>query len=207
MKFVAAGGLGQVGSECMIFEHAEQPEFERFRDYLLIVARTMIGPAHRGRIDPDDLVNQTLFEAFRERGQLRASDEGQIAAWLRQMLENNLRDTVRYLHRDKRDVARDQTMVRESWNTSGSRLMELTAGLTSPSGRAVQNETELLLTAALMQLPGLQREAIELHHLQGCTLAETAELLDRSFASVAGLLRRGLKRLREILQETGGTES
>jgi RNA polymerase sigma-70 factor, ECF subfamily len=190
----------------MFSDHTGQPEFEQFRDYLLIVARTMIGPAHRGRIDPDDLVNQTLFDAFRERGRLLASDDGQVAAWLRQMLENNLRDTVRYLHRDKRDVARDQTMVRVSWNTSGSRLMQLTAGLTSPSGRAMRNETDLLLAAALMQLPGPQREAIELHHLQGCTLAETAELLDRSFASVAGLLRRGLKRLREILEETGATE-
>jgi DNA-directed RNA polymerase specialized sigma24 family protein len=41
----------------------------------------------------------------------------------------------------------------------------------------------------------------DLQSLHGCTLAETAEHLDRTVASVIGLLRRGLKRLRELLQE------
>lgn len=187
--------------------HVEQSGFEPFRDYLLIVANTIIGQTHRGRIDADDLVNQTLFDAFRDREHLRATDNGQIAAWLRQILENNFRDAVRYLHRDKRDINRDQTMAMASWNSSSARLMQLSAGLTSPSGRAERNESELLLAEALMKLPAAQREAIELHHLQGCTLDQTADLLDRSFASVAGLIRRGLKQLRELLQEAEASET
>ena len=38
-----------------------------------------------------------------------------------------------------------------------------------------------------------------LHHLQGATLAQVAQQLDRSPAAVAGLLHRGLKQLRELL--------
>ncbi len=39
-----------------------------------------------------------------------------------------------------------------------------------------------------------------MHHLQDCSVAEVAGHLGRTEASVAGLLRRGLKRLRELLQ-------
>jgi DNA-directed RNA polymerase specialized sigma24 family protein len=42
---------------------------------------------------------------------------------------------------------------------------------------------------------------VALHHLRGMSLADLAGHLQRSEASVAGLLRRGLARLRELLHE------
>ncbi len=43
--------------------------------------------------------------------------------------------------------------------------------------------------------------AVELHHLAGLSVSEIAERMNRSKASVAGLLRRGLSGLRESLKE------
>ena len=68
-------------------------------------------------------------------------------------------------------------------------------------GRGGSDTTGVALAAALAQLPDDQRAAVEVHHLQGCTLSETAAVLDRTERSVAGLLRRGLVRLRELLEE------
>ena len=55
------------------------------------------------------------------------------------------------------------------------------------------------LSDALLALPDSQREAIVLHHLQGWTLNEVASHLRRTDAAVAGLLHRGLRRLRELM--------
>jgi RNA polymerase sigma-70 factor (ECF subfamily) len=60
----------------------------------------------------------------------------------------------------------------------------------------------VFLADALTKLPADQRQAIELHHLQGCPLAEVARQLDRSKGAVAALLFRGLRKLREVLAES-----
>ena len=66
----------------------------------------------------------------------------------------------------------------------------------------MKNEQLLRLTAALVRLPDAQREAVILHHLQGMTLPTVAARLGRSEPAVAGLLHRGLKKLRELLRES-----
>jgi RNA polymerase sigma-70 factor (ECF subfamily) len=48
-------------------------------------------------------------------------------------------------------------------------------------------------------LPEAQREALVLQHWQGWSLADIGRHLGRSPEAVAGLLKRGLKQLREIL--------
>ena len=87
---------------------------------------------------------------------------------------------------------------------SMSRLeMLLPAGQATPSQEAVRAERLLRLSEALMKLPEGQRQAIELHHLNGQSLVEVAAVLNLTRPAVAGLLHRGLKKLRELLTEDG----
>ena len=176
-------------------------ELERFRDYLMLLSRLQLGPRMRGRLEASDLVQQTLLDACRDLDAFRGSTDEELAAWLRRMLACNMVDARRALGREKRDITRERPLEQQL-EESCLRLEEcLQAVQTSPSGRAVRNEQLLLLAAALQQLPVAQREAIELHHLQEMSLAQTAAALNRSQASVAGLLRRGLRGLRRMLDE------
>jgi RNA polymerase sigma-70 factor (ECF subfamily) len=175
-----------------------QRSLEQFRSYLLLLARMQLDVRPRNRIDPSDIVQQTLLEAHARLEQFHG-DDSDLAAWLRQALVNNLRDAWRALHRERRDVRREQSLE-EAVARSSARLEGMLAGPgSSPSRRAVRNEELLRLADALVELPEGQREAIVLHHLQGCSLAETARRLDRTDAAVAGLLHRGLKKLRELM--------
>jgi RNA polymerase sigma-70 factor (ECF subfamily) len=171
---------------------------EEFRSYLLLLARMQLGPGSPNRIDPSDIVQVTLLEAHAKMNQFQG-DNSALVAWLRQALANNLRDAWRALRRERRDIRREQSLE-EAVTQASARLEAMLAGLeSSPSRHAVRNEELLRLADALVELPEVQRQAIVLHHLQGCSLAETARHLDRTDAAVAGLLHRGLKKLRELM--------
>lgn len=73
----------------------------------------------------------------------------------------------------------------------------------SPGQRLIHQEQLVALANALAHLPEEQREVIELKHLRGHAVAEIAERLGKTRAAVAGLLRRGLERLRELLDDGG----
>ena len=73
----------------------------------------------------------------------------------------------------------------------------LAAEQSSPSQQVEQHEQSLRLARALAALPEAQREALVLQHWHGWTLAQIGERMNRTPAAVAGLLKRGLKGLRE----------
>jgi RNA polymerase sigma-70 factor (ECF subfamily) len=180
---------------------AAGPPLERFRDYLVLLARLQLDARLRAKLDPSDVVQETLLEAYRKRAQFRGQADAELAAWLRQMLTHNLADAVRDLGRAKRDVAVERSLEAALTDSSVRLCGLLAADQSSPSQQAVHNEDLLHLAQALARLPEPQREAVLLHHLQDQPLAEVARLLGRTEAAVAGLLHRGLKKLRELLHE------
>ena len=173
---------------------------EGYRNYLRLLARLQLDPLARRVLDPSDVVQQTLLEAHQARARFRGETSGQLAAWLRQILACNLRDALRTLGRDCRDVARQQSLD-DALAASSQRLAAwLAADQSSPSEQAERNERAVLLADALAALPEAQREALILQHWQGWTLDQIAAHLGRTPAAVAGLLKRGLKQLRQALR-------
>jgi RNA polymerase sigma-70 factor (ECF subfamily) len=180
--------------------NAELP-LARYRDYLLLLARAQLDPRLQGKLDASDVVQQSLLEAHACSAQFRGSTSGELAAWLRQILAHNLANAVRDLGRAKRNLSREQSLER-ALEASSLRLEAcLAAEQSSPSQHVEQGEQLLRLADALMQLPEAQRQAVELRHLQGLSLNAIAEHMGRTAGGVAGLLHRGLLRLRTLLQE------
>ena len=173
---------------------------ERHREYLRLLARLHLPARLRGKLDPSDVAQQTLLKAHQNLSQFRGQTEAERAAWLRQILANTLADGVRQFGGAKRDVALERTLQEAVAGSSARLEALLRSDATSPSGQAMRHEEFLRLAEALAELPEDQRTTVELHHLQDCSVAEVAEQLGRTEASVAGLLRRGLKRLREFLK-------
>jgi RNA polymerase sigma-70 factor (ECF subfamily) len=172
---------------------------ERFREYLRLLAETQVSPRLRGKLDLSGVIQQTLFEAHQALPRTAGLAEEQRLAWLRRALANNLTDEVRKLSAQARDVAREQSLEAALDESSARLGAWLTADGPSPSQQAQRHEQSLRLADALAQLPDAQREALVLQHWHGWSLADIADHLGRSPAAVAGLLHRGLARLREAL--------
>lgn len=165
---------------------------ERYRPYLLLLARQGLASRFQGKADLSGLVQQTLLDAHAAWGRLEALQEKERQAWLRRVLANNLRDEARRWTTAARHVAMEEALERSSL-----RLQSLLAApRSSPSQRAAHNEELLRMAQLLADLPEAERQAIELHHLQGVPLAAIAEQLGRTKGAVAALLYRALKKLR-----------
>lgn len=172
---------------------------DRFRDYLCLLARVQLDPRWRAKVDPSDVVQQTLLKAHQAREQFRGTSPAEEAAWLRRILANTLANVFRDLGRDKRDAGRERSLEQALDDSSARLEAWLVADQPSPSEEAMRHEQLLQLTAALERLPDDQREAVVLRHCQGRSVQAIAEQMGRSLPSVASLLRRGLKQLRQQL--------
>jgi RNA polymerase sigma-70 factor (ECF subfamily) len=172
---------------------------EDYREYLRLLARLQLDPRLRSQLDPSDLVQETLLKAHARRDQFRGKTEAERAAWLRTILANTLTDAVRKLGREASAGTHSLEALVEESSARLEKLLESDGS--APGSRLVRQEQLLRLADALAQLPEEQRTAVELRHLQGYSVPAISELTGRSTASVAGLLRRGLKRLRRILEE------
>jgi len=176
------------------------PDLEQFRSYLLLMAQLHWKKKLQGHYDPADLIQQTLMEAHEKRDQFQGTTEAELAGWLRTILAHNIADALRRLSTAGRDVNLEQDLAKDMESSSARLEAWLVADHSSPSQRAAKNEQVAFLATTLDQLLPLQRQAVIRHHLQGISLADLAEEMNRTQAAVAGLLRRGLNKLRELMK-------
>src|SRR4051794_28757007 len=83
---------------------------EQFREYLCLLARMQMPARLQGKLDPSDLVQQTLLRAYQKLEQLRGTTSGEQAAWLRAILASTLANAVRDFGRGCRDAALERSL-------------------------------------------------------------------------------------------------
>ncbi len=168
---------------------------ESFRDYLVVLARQQVDPQHRDGPSVSDVVQQVLLKAVERGDQFRGRSEGELAAWLRSILANVLRDGWR---RAGRHPERSIEAALEESSTRMRACLPADPG-TRPSVRAERDDRLVELARALAELPDDQRQALELRHLQDLSVVEVGRRMGRSTSAVAGLLHRGRMALRARL--------
>lgn len=162
---------------------------EQHRHWLRTEAEKELQGQLAARIDASDIVQQTFLSACSRIRQFEGNTSGELAAWLRQIQERNLRDAVRrHVTSGRRSVTREEPF--DEQQTVRDREVS------TPSQHAMRSEREIQLARMLEQLPDDQREAVRLRHLEGWSLSQMASHFGRSHEAVAALLKRGVENLR-----------
>jgi RNA polymerase sigma-70 factor (ECF subfamily) len=127
-------------------------------------------------------------------------EENHLAPAHPRILAHNLADVVRRYSTAARDIALENSLE-ASLAESASRLdVWLADERSSPSQQVLRQEQLGRLYEALMTLPDDQRIAVEGKHLHGLSVEQISQEMGKTEAAISGLLRRGLRRLRELLQ-------
>lgn len=177
---------------------------ERYRGYLLMLAHRYLDQRLRRRIDPADIVQHTFLEVQRDLPGFRGTHPAEFVAWIRNILKNNLATEVaRHVTTQKRSMNREvHASVGADYDSQAAPwLAQLPGTTSSPSGKAMRAEAAMQLIEALHTLPETQAEAIRLRYMEGLALAEIVDRMGKSETAVAGLLKRGLQKLRGMLLE------
>ena len=168
------------------------------RPWLKMLAQRQIPAALRARVDPSDIVQQTLMDAWRGRDGFRGTTHEERLAWLRVILARTLARVNRdQLQTAKRGEGREQ-LLQAAIDGDSLRLEHLaTASISSPSAAAQRAEQSLLLSAALERLPEDYREVLLLRHIDQLEHADVATRMNRTSAAVRMLWVRALEMLKQ----------
>lgn len=174
--------------------------------YLTILASTQLDGRLRRRVSPSDVVQETLLAAHRDFRGFRGASQGELLAWLRQILIHSLHRTIaRHVKTKKRDIRRDISIdqasnrLEESACTLAKRLP---AAGDSPSAAMQRREGAIEFANRLSDLSDSYREVIVLRILQGLSFEEIAERMNRSGGAVRMLWLRALDSLKTKEEST-----
>ncbi len=162
------------------------------QDRLYTIALRLLGDPR----DAEEVAQDALVRAYRAIGGYPADRVAalRLRPWLASITVNLARN------RRRRADDRRPPLALEPMLDAGFELSDAKAA--NPAAIAAHREAVDSLAATLLLLPPAVRVAVVLRHVDGLSVAETAEALGRPEGTVKAQVSRGLERLRALLAES-----
>ena len=151
------------------------------------------------KMGASDVVQQTLLNAVRGFGGFHGTTEGELLAWLRKLLQNNVIDASRlYREAGKRQLSREVAL--DAGGSSDNGKIDPSADISSPSGHAIHREERESVERAMAKLPADYRRVLELRYQNERSFEEIGQQMGLTANAARKLWARAIKRLQ---QESG----
>lgn len=181
--------------------------FWRYRPRLWRMVNFRLHPRLKGRIDPDDVLQDAWMNAVKRIEHFTRDASRSCFVWCRMIVEQTLIDLHRrHLGTEKRDAARESSIF-GGWNsdaTSSLLAIHLVGQLTSPSSVVGRAEVARQLDVALQGMNEIDREVLVLRHFEELTNSETALVLNLTEQAASARYVRALGRLKQLLETLPG---
>ncbi len=180
-------------------------------NYLTLLASTQLDNRLRRRLNPSDLVQETMLAAHRDFVAFRGTTPQEFVAWLRQILINVLHGAIaRHVKAGKRDIRREISIdeIGQGLDRSAANLASLLPSpVSNPSGKVHAQERAAELADHLALLRPDYREVIVLRNLQGLSFEEIATQMERSAGAVRMLWLRAIDRFKDTYASPSASRS
>lgn len=169
-------------------------------DRILRYIQTKIPLKYQALIAPEDVLQEVWIAAYSGYANYVSARPDGFDRWLIGIANHKLIDFLKSAGRKKRGghIRIDQAGYDRSKSLADLFGHVPAAGRT-PSREVAAGEAARAVQMALEQLPEERRLAIQMRHLEGCSLAEIGRRMQKSEAAVHSILFRGLKDLRARL--------
>jgi RNA polymerase sigma-70 factor (ECF subfamily) len=184
---------------------AENQLLLRNRHRLRTMVRLRLDPRVAARIDPSDVVQETLLEAHRRLADYLQRPPVPFYSWLRQIAWDKLVNLQQqHLETKRRSIRRETkppaaVLSDDSIAVLAKRLPSLDAG---PHQRLVRAEQRVRVREALQQIAEPDRELLTLRYMEELSIEEIGSVLGLKESAVKMRHLRALQRLRALLDES-----
>jgi RNA polymerase sigma-70 factor (ECF subfamily) len=182
-------------------DSATQQLLARHRSRLRKMVGVRLDPRLAARLDPSDVVQETLIEAARQLPKYLENRPIAFYPWLRRIALNRLDKLhTKHIGTKSRSVDREEVPHLMLSDASVLRLARrLILDGTSPSGQMLREELRQWVRAALLKLDEIDREVLVLRFLEQLSTKEIAVTLGIAEGAVRVRQLRALRRLQFLL--------
>jgi RNA polymerase sigma-70 factor, ECF subfamily len=179
---------------------AREQLLQRHRRRLGRMVAVRFDPRLAARVDPSDVVQETLAEASANLDRYLRERPLPFYPWLRQIAQRRLIELHRrHVQAGRRSVTREVGLPGLPDHSALALADRLFARASSPSARLRRQERRDRVRAALAALPEQDREVLVLRILEALPTRDTAAVLGISEVAVRSRQVRALDRLKVLL--------
>ncbi len=170
-----------------------------YHDLLRELVGSRMDARLRRRVDPDDVLQDAYAAAFQSITGCSFDGPGGFYKWLETIAANQLKETVRDLHRLKRNIGREQSRPPAAATSYPDLAERLVSPGTTPSRKLGRREASSAVISSMARLTDDQRTVVRMRFIEDRSVAEVAAAIGKSEDAVHMLCHRGLTNLRTFV--------